>query len=332
MNKEPLIKNNINLFYIILIKLLLKIRMFKEKFKEGIITAKEFNRDDIEYILKKAGEMISNDKNSNLLNGKILATLFFEPSTRTRLSFESAMYRLGGSVIGFHSGDVSSIKKGESIADTIRTVENYSDGIVIRHNLEGAAKLAAKFSKVPIINAGSGSGEHPTQALLDLLTITQEGHKLDGLNIGIMGDLRYGRTVHSLALLLSNYDTNIYFISPKELMLRYRDKDLLQQRHVKYKELTQYREILNVLDVLYMTRIQKERFADVEEYDRVKGIYVFTKEDLKETKDNFKIMHPLPRITEISPDIDDSPKSVYFKQTGYGIPMRKAILAELLKN
>lgn len=305
---------------------------FKEKFREGIISAKDFSREDIDHILKKAKEMIQNKKSSELLKGKILATLFFEPSTRTRLSFESAMHRLGGSVIGFHSGDVSSIKKGESIADTIRTVENYSDGIVIRHNLEGSARLATKFAKIPIINAGSGSGEHPTQALLDLLTITEEGHKLDGLNIGIMGDLKFGRTVHSLSILLSNYDVNIYFISPKELMMRKRDKEFLRQRQAKYKEIEKYRDILNVLDVLYITRIQKERFADVEEYDRVKNIYVFTKKDLKETKDDFKIMHPLPRVTEISPDIDDSPKAIYFKQTYYGIPMRKAILAELLSD
>jgi aspartate carbamoyltransferase catalytic subunit len=330
MNKTDLITNNLNLIYIILLNLILDMIMFKDKFKEGIISARDFTRDDIEYILKKAREMIRNHNKSNILNGKILATLFFEPSTRTRLSFESAMYRLGGNVIGFHSGDVSSIKKGESIADTIRTVENYSDGIVIRHNLEGAAILAAKFSKVPIINAGSGSGEHPTQALLDLLTITQEGHELDGLNIGIMGDLKYGRTVHSLAVLLSNFDVNIYFISPRELMLRNRDKDLLQLRNVKYKEITKYRDILNVLDILYMTRIQKERFADIEEYERVKDAFVFSKEDLVETKDDFRLMHPLPRVTEISPEVDDSEKSIYFKQTYYGIPMRMAILAELL--
>ncbi|HUW89329.1 MAG TPA: aspartate carbamoyltransferase [Candidatus Nanopelagicaceae bacterium] len=305
---------------------------FKEKFREGIISAKDFSREDIDYILKKAKGMIQNKKNSEILKGKILATLFFEPSTRTRLSFESAMYRLGGSVIGFHSSDVSSIKKGETIADTIRTVENYSDGIVMRHNLEGAARLAAKFAKIPVINAGSGSGEHPTQALLDLLTITEEGHNLDDLNIGIMGDLKYGRTVHSLSIMLSNYDANIYFISPKDLMLRKRDKDFLQQREVKYKEIEKYRDILSILDVLYVTRIQKERFADIEEYERVKDFYVFTKWDLEDTKNDFKIMHPLPRIIEISPEIDGSPKSIYFKQAYYGIPMRKAILEELLSD
>jgi len=304
--------------------------MFHEKFPEGIISAKQFDREDIEYILSKGRKMIS-IKNSNLLNGKILATLFFEPSTRTRLSFESAMYRLGGNVIGFHSGDVSSIKKGESIADTIRTVENYSDCIVIRHSLEGAARMAAKFAKIPIINAGSGSGEHPTQALLDLLTITEEVGSLDGLNIGIMGDLKYGRTVHSLAILLSNFNTNVYFISPVELKMRNRDKDFLRQRKMNYKEITNFRKILSTLDVLYMTRIQKERFIDLEEYEKVKGFYIFRKNDLDDTKDNFRLLHPLPRVNEISPDVDSSNKSIYFKQTLFGIPMRKAILAELMQ-
>ncbi|KKL87613.1 hypothetical protein LCGC14_1932960 [marine sediment metagenome] len=303
--------------------------MFKEKFSEGIISAKQFDREDIEYILKKGNDMI-HIRNSNLLQGKILASLFFEPSTRTRLSFESAMCRLGGSVIGFHSSDVSSIKKGESIADTIRTVENYCDCIVMRHSLEGAATLAAKFAKIPIINAGSGSGEHPTQALLDLLTITEEVGSLDGLNIGLMGDLKYGRTAHSLSILLSNFNVNIYFISPVELKMRKRDKDFLQQRKVNYKEIIDYRKILNTLDILYITRIQKERFIDLEDYDKVKYIYKFNKEDLKNTKDNFRLMHPLPRITEISPDVDGSEKAIYFKQTYYGIPMRKALLAELM--
>ncbi|MFX1260049.1 MAG: aspartate carbamoyltransferase [Promethearchaeota archaeon] len=303
--------------------------MFKEKFREGIISAKQFNREDIEYLLKKGKDMI-NSTDSNLLKGKILATLFFEPSTRTRLSFESAMYRLGGNIIGFQSGDVSSIKKGESLADTIRTVENYSDCIVIRHSMEGAAKLASRFSRIPIINAGSGSGEHPTQALLDLLTIKEECGTLDDLSIGIMGDLKYGRTVHSLTILLSNYNVNLYFISPIELAIRNREKEFLYQQKVKFKEVTKYRNLLNVLDVLYMTRIQRERFVDLEEYEKIKNIYIFRKEDLKETKDSFKLLHPLPRITEISPEVDSSEKAIYFKQTLYGLKMRKAILAELL--
>jgi aspartate carbamoyltransferase catalytic subunit len=304
--------------------------MFKEKFCKGIISAKQFNRKDIEYLLKKGREMMG-IKNSNILEGKILATLFFEPSTRTRLSFESAMYRLGGNVIGFQSGDVSSIKKGESLADTIRTVENYCDCIIIRHSLEGAAKLASRFAKIPIINAGSGSGEHPTQALLDLLTIKEEIGTLDGLNIGIMGDLKYGRTVHSLAILLSNFDVNIYFISPKELMMRNREIEFLHhQRQAKFKEVTKFRGLLNILDVLYMTRIQRERFVDLEEYEKIKNIYVFKKQDFDETKNNFKLLHPLPRITEISSEVDGSEKAIYFRQTKYGLQMRKAILAELL--
>ncbi|MFX0186516.1 MAG: aspartate carbamoyltransferase [Candidatus Hodarchaeota archaeon] len=303
--------------------------MFKEKFSEGIISAKQFNREDIEYILKKGKEMI-NATNSNILKGKILATLFFEPSTRTRLSFESAMYRLGGNVIGFQSGEVSSIKKGESLADTIRTVENYCDCIVIRHSMEGAAKLASRFAKIPIINAGSGSGEHPSQALLDLLTIKEECGTLDGLNIGIMGDLKYGRTVHSLSILLSNFDVNIYFISPKELTIRAQEKEFLIQRQLKFKEVVQYKSLLDIFDVLYMTRIQRERFVDVEEYEKVKNVYIFKQEDLKNTKNTFILMHPLPRITEISADVDNSRKAIYFKQTFYGLKMRKAILTELL--
>ncbi|MHA1723377.1 MAG: aspartate carbamoyltransferase [Promethearchaeota archaeon] len=304
--------------------------MFKEKFHKGIISAKQFNREDLEYILKKGKEMMSIE-NSNILQGKILATLFFEPSTRTRLSFESAMYRLGGKVIGFQSGEVSSIKKGESLADTIRTVENYCDCIVMRHSLEGAAKMASRFAKIPIINAGSGSGEHPTQALLDLLTIKEECSTIDGLNIGIMGDLKYGRTVHSLSVLLTNFDVNMYFISPKELAMRDSDKDFLHSRQVKVKEIIDYRKVLDILDVLYMTRIQKERFIDPEEYEKIKNIYKFTEKDLKLTKDNFILLHPLPRITEISYNIDKyENKAKYFKQVYYGLQLRKALLAELL--
>ncbi len=305
--------------------------MFKEKFLEGIISAKQFNREDIEYILQKGKEIMTSTP-SNALKGKILATLFFEPSTRTRLSFEAAMLRLGGGVIGFHSSDVSSVMKGETLADTVRTVENYCDCMVIRHPLEGAALMASRFSNVPIINAGSGSGEHPTQALLDLLTIKEECGSIDGLNIGLMGDLKYGRTVHSLGILLSNFKANIYFISPKELTMRNRDREFLQQKGVAFKEITNHKQVLNVLDVLYMTRIQKERFVDMEEYERIKNFYIFKNEDMNETKPTFKLMHPLPRITEIAPEVDDSPKSIYFKQTQYGLHLRKALLLELLKD
>jgi len=305
------------------------INLFKEKFKEGIVSAKQFNREDIEYILKKAKEMIK-VKNSNILNGKILGTLFFEPSTRTRLSFEAAMYRLGGNVIGFQSEDVSSVKKGETIADTVRTVENYCDCIVLRHPMEGVATLAARFASIPVINAGSGSGEHPTQALLDLFTIKEEQGTIDGLNIGIMGDLKYGRTTHSLVNLLTNFEVNMYLISPKSLMMRNIDKEHLQTKGVKFKEIEEYRKVLDILDILYVTRIQKERFVDIEEYEKLKNIYIFSEEDLRETKERFKLMHPLPRVSEISPDVDKSKKSIYFKQTLYGLHLRKALLAELL--
>jgi aspartate carbamoyltransferase catalytic subunit len=304
---------------------------FKEKFEQGIITCREFEREDIDYIIERAKHLMD-VKNSNRLTGKILATLFFEPSTRTRLSFESAMHRLGGNVIGFQSGDVSSIKKGESLADTIRTVENYSDCIVIRHSMEGAARLASKFASIPIINAGSGSGEHPTQALLDLLTISVESGKIDDLTIGIMGDLKFGRTVHSLSILLSRFNVKVYFISPKELMMRRRYKEYLTEQKLDFEEIIKYRDILEELDVLYMTRIQKERFVDLEEYEKVKSFYVFNSDDLEKTKENFRLMHPLPRINEISPDIDNSPKAIYFKQTFYGIPMREALLDELMRD
>ena len=306
--------------------------MVSLRFKgRDIVSTKDFTREDVDYALKIAEAMEPLVKTgSDMLRGRLLATLFFEPSTRTRMSFESAMAKLDGGTVSISETRTSSIQKGESLADTIRTIENYCDVLVLRHPQDGSARLAAEVASIPIISGGSGAEEHPTQALLDLLTITQQGHKIDGLNIGIMGDLKYGRTVHSLSILLSNYEANIYFVSPKELMLRKRDKDFLQQRQVKYKEIEKYRDILSILDILYVTRIQKERFADIEEYDRVKEFYVFTKKDIEETKDNFKIMHPLPRINEISPEIDSSPKSIYFKQAYYGIPMRKAILAELL--
>ena len=308
----------------------------------NIISAKQFQRKEIEYILDISVKMEKNKENySGLLKEKILASLFFEPSTRTRLSFESAMYRLGGSVIGFQSSEVSSVKKGETLIDTIKTVSNYADIIVIRHPMEGAAKLAARFSSVPIINAGSGAGEHPTQALLDLLTIREEFGKIDGLSIGLVGDLRYGRTVHSLAVLLSNYDVDLYLISPESLKMPVYVMDYLTRKGIeveniynkpplKIKETKKFKQTLPLLDVIYMTRIQKERFPDKEEYEKIKNIYEFTKSDLKLLKENAKIMHPLPRVNEIKPEVDDSPHAIYFKQTYYGLMLRKALLALIM--
>ncbi|GAB4309389.1 MAG: aspartate carbamoyltransferase [Promethearchaeota archaeon] len=301
-----------------------------------VLSAKDFTREEIEALLE-AGTRVKNKHPGEVLRGKILATLFFEPSTRTRLSFESAMLRLGGSVLGFHSSEVSSIKKGETLADTIRTVNNYADVIVMRHGSEGAAQLAAMFSQIPVINAGSGSGEHPTQALLDLLCIKNELGTIDGLNIALLGDLRYGRTVHSLAYLLSNFDVNVYFVSPESLRMTFRVVDELRSRQFRrpgvkfqFKETAKFKRLLPILDVLYVTRIQRERFTDPEEYELVRGVYVFRKEDLADTKDKFILMHPLPRIDEIAPDVDDSPKAMYFKQTRYGLWMRMALLSLIL--
>lgn len=309
---------------------------------KDIISSTQFNRNDLEYIMDVAIDIENNsEKYLDLLKGKILATLFFEPSTRTRLSFESAMLRLGGNVIGFSSEEVSSVKKGETIADTIRTVSNYCDVIAMRHSKDGAAALASKFTKKPIINAGSGSGEHPTQALLDLLTIRTEFGKIDGLNIGLIGDLKYGRTVHSLSILLSNYDINLYLISPESLKMQFRVMDYIQRKGLdgtnvadnmvmKIKETKRFRQTLPLLDVIYMTRIQKERFPDIEEYERVKDAFELKASDLELLKTDAKIMHPLPRVTEIKPDVDDSPHAIYFKQTYYGLMMRKALLALIL--
>ncbi len=305
--------------------------MIMRDFKnQHILSARDFTREEIDFIIE-IGKKMANNKYSKLLDDKIMAALFFEPSTRTRLSFESAMLRLGGKVIGFQTRDVSSVKKGESIADTIRTVENYSDVIVIRHPLEGVARMAAKFSSIPIINGGSGSAEHPTQALLDLFTIKEECGTIDGLNIGLCGDLKYGRTVHSLAYLFSNYNINLYFISPASLKMRFRITDWLRDKKMKFKETEKFKEILPILDILYMTRIQEERFLEAEEYEKVKDVYVLTKKDLDNTKENFRLMHPLPRVGEISPDIDKSPKAIYFKQMKYGLYLRMALLALVLK-
>ncbi|GAI36482.1 unnamed protein product, partial [marine sediment metagenome] len=256
---------------------------------QHILSARDFTREEIDFIIE-IGKKMANNKYSKLLDDKIMAALFFEPSTRTRLSFESAMLRLGGKVIGFQSRDVSSLKKGESIADTIRTVENYSDIIVIRHPLEGVARMAAKFSSIPIINGGSGSAEHPTQALLDLFTIKEECGTIDGLNIGLCGDLKYGRTVHSLAYLFSNYNINLYLISPASLKMRFRITDWLYDKKMKFKETEKFKEILPILDILYMTRIQEERFLEAEEYEKVKDVYILTKKDLDNTKENFRLM------------------------------------------
>lgn len=264
-----------------------------------------------------------------MLRGKMLATLFFEPSTRTRLSFESAMHRLGGSAIGFAEPEIASVKKGENLADTIRVVENYADVIALRHPLEGAARLAAEFAQIPIINAGSGAEEHPTQALLDLYTILKEKNQVDGLNIALIGDLRYGRTVHSLAYALSLYDVKLHLISPELLRMRREVLDAIKKK-IEVVEKTGMEEVLPEIDVLYMTRIQKERFADMTEYAKVKGAYKIDCDALENVKKDLIIMHPLPRVDEIADEVDATPHARYFQQVWNGITTRMALLALIL--
>jgi aspartate carbamoyltransferase catalytic subunit len=295
-----------------------------------IISIEDFSREEINYILNtsKAMEPIA-QKGSDMLKGKILATLFFEPSTRTRLSFESAMLKLGGSIIGFAEAEIASVKKGENLADTVRVVENYADVIALRHPLDGAAKLAAEFSKVPIINAGSGAEEHPTQALLDLYTIQKEKGKIDGLKIALVGDLRYGRTVHSLAYALSLYNVELHLISPESLRMR---REVLRtiQNKTPVTEEANLEKVIPQIDVLYVTRIQKERFPDPAEYAKVKGVYKIDLKTLSNAKKDLIILHPLPRVDEIAAEVDNTSQARYFQQVWNGVVIRMALLALVL--
>lgn len=301
------------------------------KFKgRDIISIKDFTRKEIDYILKTAEAIEPLAKSgSDMLHGKMLATLFFEPSTRTRLSFEAAMHKLGGSAIGFAKPEIASVKKGENLADTIRVVENYADVIALRHPLEGAARLAAEFAQIPIINAGSGAEEHPTQALLDLYTILKEKNQIDRLNIALVGDLRYGRTVHSLAYALSLYDVKLHLISPELLRMRREVLDAIRKK-IEVAEKTDMEEALPEIDVLYVTRIQKERFADMAEYAKVKGAYKIDCDVLENVKKDLVIMHPLPRVDEIADEVDATPHARYFQQVWNGIVVRMALLALIL--
>lgn len=304
--------------------------MVRLSFKgRDIISIKDFTREEIDYVLKIAELMEPIvKKGSNILHGRLLATLFFEASTRTKLSFEAAMYKLGGSVIGFAEPETSSIKKGENLADTVRVVENYADVIVLRHPLEGATRLAAEFAGIPVINAGSGAEEHPTQALLDLYTVLKEKGKIDGLNIALIGDLRYGRTVHSLAYALSMYDVRLYLVSPELLRMRREVLDTIKGK-IEVIE-TGIEEILQEVDVLYVTRIQKERFPDLAEYAKVKGAYKIDLDLVKKAKKDSIILHPLPRVDEIAAEIDTTPHAKYFHQVRNGIVMRMGLLALVL--
>ncbi len=295
-----------------------------------IISIEDFTREEINYILNIASAMEPTAKSgSTMLHGKSLATLFYEPSTRTRLSFDSAMHRLGGTTIGFAEAEIASVRKGENLADTVRVVENYSDVIALRHPLEGAARLAAEFASVPIINAGSGAEEHPTQALLDLYTMKKELGRIDGLNIALIGDLRFGRTVHSLAYALSLYDVKLCFISPELLRMRREVLDTIGTR-IKVEETTSLNEVLPKLDMLYVTRIQKERFPDAAEYAKVKGSYKIDADTLKKAKKDMIVLHPLPRLDEISSDVDSTTHARYFQQVWNGVVTRMALLTLIL--
>ena len=295
-----------------------------------IISIKDFSREEMDYVLSiaKAMEPVA-VKGSDMLRGKILATLFFEPSTRTRLSFEAAMHKLGGSTIGFAEVEIASVKKGENLADTVRTVENYTDVIALRHPLEGAARLAAEFAKVPIINGGSGAEEHPTQALIDLYTIMKEKREIDGLKIALLGDLRYGRTVHSLAYALSRYKIELYLVSPESLRMRREVLQAISER-IPVTEETSLEEIIPLVDVMYVTRIQKERFPDPAEYAKVKGSYKIDLKTLSDAKKDLIILHPLPRVDEIAAEVDNTPYARYFHQVWNGIVVRMALLALIL--
>ena len=298
-----------------------------------LIDITDLNVEEIDELIEKAKDIISNkEKYSEKCKNKILATLFFEPSTRTRLSFESAMLGLGGNIIGFSSAASSSTAKGESVSDTIRTVSCYSDIIAMRHPKEGAPVVASQSSTVPVINAGDGGHNHPTQTLTDLLTIKCEKGKLSDLTIGLCGDLKFGRTVHSLISAMSRYkNVKFILISPNELQVpEYIKKEILDKNNIEWCETQDIEEYINKLDILYMTRVQKERFFNEADYVRLKDYYILNKEKLQNAKKDLCIMHPLPRVNEISKEVDDDPRACYFKQVEYGRYIRMALILKLL--
>jgi aspartate carbamoyltransferase len=299
---------------------------------KDIISVKQFNREDLEYIFAVAHEMrtmVERVGTFDLLKGKILANLFYEPSTRTSSSFTAAMERLGGSVIPINEVKYSSVSKGESLPDTVRTLECYADVIVLRHPETGSAAIAAKAAHKPVINAGDGIGEHPTQALLDAFTIREELGRVDGLTVSMLGDLKYGRTVHSLSRLLSMYKVRFNYVSPDILRMPQEVRDELGAKGMEQQECT-LEEVLPQTDVLYVTRVQKERFEDPAVYEKVKGAYVIDAATMKAAKQRMIVMHPLPRVTEISMDFDEDPRAAYFRQMEYGLYVRMALLAMVL--
>jgi aspartate carbamoyltransferase len=302
--------------------------------KKDIISMNDMAKEEIMEILRLAKKIENTPEEEKLkiLSGKIVSTLFFEPSTRTKMSFESAAYRLGANVLQLPPAEYSSLKKGESFLDTIKMVESYSDVIVVRHPFDGAARLASVTSRKPVINAGDGSNQHPSQTLLDLYTILEEKRTLENLSIAFVGDLKYGRTVHSLMRALTHFNPTVYFVAPQILQMPDYLLENLRKNNIKYEILSDFRDCLDKIDVFYMTRIQKERFLDVDEYEKLKGVYIINKKNIiGKCKEDMIILHPLPRVDEISTDLDSTKHALYFKQAKNGIPIRQAMMLKVLE-
>ncbi len=298
--------------------------------KRDLISITDYSKEEYLRIMELAAEFEKNP-NQDLLKGKVVASLFFEPSTRTRLSFETAISRLGGRIIGIADPGSSSVSKGETLHDTIRMVTNYADLIVMRHPLEGAARYAAEVATVPVINAGDGANQHPTQTLLDMYSILKTQGRLDNINIFMVGDLKYGRTVHSLLMALSEFDNQVFnFIAPEELQMPEEYKIHLKDKGIRFYEHREFTDIINAADIIYMTRVQKERFSDPIEYEKVKNVYILREKMLRNTKSNVRVLHPLPRVNEIHTDVDSSEKAYYFEQALNGIYAREAIISHIL--
>lgn len=298
--------------------------------KHNFVTIADLSKEKILYMIKLAQEF-EKHPNREILKGKVVATLFFEPSTRTRLSFETAANRLGARVIGFSDAKVTSATKGETLKDTILMVSNYADAIVMRHYIEGAAQYASEVAPIPIINAGDGAHQHPSQCMLDLYSIYKTQGTLENLNICLVGDLKYGRTVHSLIMAMRHLNPTFHFIAPKELAMPNEYKIYCKEHNIKYVEHTAFNEkIINEADILYMTRVQKERFSDLMEYEKVKNVYILKNDMLNNARDNMKILHPLPRVNEIEYEVDTNPHAYYIQQAQNGLYAREAIICDVL--
>lgn len=296
---------------------------------KSLVSINDFSKDEFTRVLDLAAEFEKNPIRDTLRD-HVIATLFFEPSTRTRLSFETAINRLGGRVVGFSDSSSTSTSKGETLKDSIRIVSNYSDLIVMRHPLEGAARLASEYASVPIINAGDGANQHPTQTLLDMYSIRKTQGKLDNLNIFLVGDLKYGRTVHSLLMAMAEFNTTFYFIAPDELRMPEEYKVYLDKKGLKYVESKDFNAYIDQADIIYMTRVQQERFTDPIEYERVKNVYILQRSMLDGARENMKVLHPLPRVNEIALDVDEAPQAYYFQQALNGVYTRQAIISYIL--